>query len=121
MPGPALYARSATWRFIVDSTRNRWAMSMFVLGVFGLSVGAGTTAMKTTTDEELNDKLRQNSTLQSRILAKTQKERLQVLFDEIQQGKGADRYHAALDGKSLGCHSHGTSVGAVPIQKSDNQ
>jgi len=83
-------------------------------------MGAGSTAMKTTTDADLDEKLRKNSTLQSRILAKAQKERLQVLFDEIKEGKGAARYQAALDGKSLGCHSHGTSVNAVPIKSSDD-
>ena len=83
-------------------------------------MGAGSTAMKTTTDADLDEKLRKTSTLQSRILANAQKERLQVLFDEIKEGKGAARYQAALDGKSLGCHSHGTSVNAVPIKSSDD-
>lgn len=93
-------------------------MSLFAMGVLGVSMGAGSTAMKTTTNADLDEKLRQNSTLQSRILAKAQKERLQVLFDEIKEGKGAARYQAALDGKSLGCHSTGTSVDAVPIKDS---
>lgn len=119
MSGPTLYAKSALWRFIVDSTRNRWTMSIFGLGVLGLSMGAGSTAMKTTTDSQLDAKLRQNSTLESRILARAQKERLQVLFDEIKHGKGAERYKAALDGKSLGCHSVGTSIDAVPIKDSE--
>lgn len=121
MSGPALYARSATWRFIVDSTRNKWTMSIFALGVLGLSMGAGSTAMKSTKDADLDEKLRKSSTLQSRMLAKAQKERLQVLFDEIKQGKGAARYQAALDGKSLGCHSNGTSIDAVAIKSDDRQ
>lgn len=52
------------------------------------------------------------------VLAKAQRERLQVMLDEI-KGRSGDseaRYRAALDGRSLGTHSVGTSAGAVAIQ-----
>jgi len=57
------------------------------------------------------------------MLAKAQKERLQVMLDEI-KGGGADseaRYRAALDGQSLGTHSSGSSAGAVAIRPSTAQ
>ena len=52
------------------------------------------------------------------MLAKAQRERLQVMLDEIRGGGGAAeaRYKAALDGQSLGTHSSGTSSGAVAIK-----
>lgn len=52
------------------------------------------------------------------VLAKAQRERLQVMLDEI-KGRSSDseeRYRAALDGRSLGTHSVGTSVDAVAIK-----
>ena len=52
------------------------------------------------------------------MLAKAQRERLQVMLDEIKAGSSSseERYRAALDGQSLGTHSSGTTVGAVAIK-----
>ena len=52
------------------------------------------------------------------MLAKAQRERLQVMLDEIRGGGGAAeaRYKAALDGQSLGTHSSGSTSGAVSIK-----
>lgn len=65
----------------------------------------------------LEKELHGQSGMDARILANAQKERLQVLLDEIRQGKGGERYTAALDGRSLGTHSVGTTAGAVAIRK----
>jgi hypothetical protein len=106
-----------TWRYIVEATRNRWMMALFSVGVVAASIGLGDVAMtKTNKGESLEDELRRKSTIESRMLARAQKERLQVLFDELKEGKGAERYEAALDGQSLGCHSTGSTVGAKAIR-----
>jgi hypothetical protein len=57
------------------------------------------------------------------MLAKAQKERLQVMLDEIKDrsAHGDARYRAALDGQSLGTHSGGTSAGARAIQQQPQQ
>lgn len=66
---------------------------------------------------ELENKLRARASIDSEILAKAQRERLQVLLDETRNGEGSGRYAAALDGKSLGTHSSGTSANAVAIKQ----
>ena len=52
------------------------------------------------------------------VLARAQKEQLQVLLDEIKEGSGNERYRAALDGKRLGTRAQGTTAGAVAIRRS---
>lgn len=86
-------------------------MAAFVVGMGAASVGAGETALKTTSkgDAKLEETLRGKSTIESKMLAKANKERLGVLFDEIRRGEGGARYQAALNGESLGCHSTGTT------------
>ncbi|KAI8110030.1 hypothetical protein M9435_001710 [Picochlorum sp. BPE23] len=94
-------------------------MGAFAAVAIGVPYFIGETVMKTTNspraDSSLEEDLRKKTTLESQMLAKAQKERLQVLFDEIKDGKGAERYQAALDGQSLGCHSSGTTIGARAI------
>jgi len=86
-------------------------MGMFIVGVGAASVGAGETAIKTTSkgDAALEETLRGKETIESRMLARANKERLGVLFEEIKRGEGGRRYAAALNGESLGCHSTGTT------------
>lgn len=99
------------WRSIVGATRNPWLMATFIVGVGAASIGAGETAIQTTSkgDAALEEKLRGKSTIESQMLARANKERLGVLFDEIKRGEGGKRYAAALNGESLGCHSTGTT------------
>ncbi len=96
-------------------------MGAFAAVAIGVPYFIGDSVMNTTNspraDSLLEQDLRKKTTLESQMLAKAQKERLQVLFDEIKDGKGAERYQAALDGQSLGCHSSGTTVGAKAITK----
>ena len=55
------------------------------------------------------------------MLAKAQRERLQVMLDEIKDRSAHSeaRYRAALDGQSLGTHSVGSSAGAVAIKRGE--
>ncbi len=103
------------WRSIVNATRDRpFLMAAFIAAVGAASVGAGETAIKTTSkgDATLEDRLRAKSTIESRMLARANKERLGVLFDEIKRGEGGKRYAAALNGESLGCHTGSTGTGS---------
>ena len=113
------------WRVIVNVTRDRpYLMGAFIAAVGAASIGAGETALKTTSkgDADLEETLRAKSTIESRMLARANKERLGVLFDEIKRGEGGKRYAAALNGESLGCHSTGTTktgsrAGWIGIEK----
>ena len=99
------------WKTVVHATRSPLLMGMFIVGVGAASVGAGETAIKTTSkgDAALEETLRGKETIESRMLARANKERLGVLFEEIKRGEGGRRYAAALNGESLGCHSTGTT------------
>ncbi|GMH44940.1 hypothetical protein BSKO_12897 [Bryopsis sp. KO-2023] len=70
-------------------------------------------------EDELTKMLRGKETVEQKMLQKANKERLQVLFDEIKNKKDDQRYTAALDGVSLGTHTAGTSKDAVAIKKTD--
>lgn len=48
-------------------------------------------------DSKLEKELRSNRSIDAQMLAKAQRERLQVMLDEVKAGKGADRYKAALE------------------------
>lgn len=91
------------------------------MAAFALPAYLGDRVMHQTNGEkaesELEQKLRSRSSVDSQMLARAQKERLQVLLDEVKAGKGAERYKAALDGQSLGTHSTGTTVGVEAIKK----
>lgn len=117
-----LYHRSATWRKVVSFTaRGPLYMAGFAAAAVGIPLFIGDQIMGSTNgpkaESKLEQQLRNRSSVDSNMLAKAQKERLQVLFDEIRDGGGAARYKAALDGQSLGTHSRGTTVGAVAISK----
>lgn len=94
-------------------------MAGFAVLVFGASAFVGQGVMDKTNspqvDSGLEQRLREKTSLETQMLVKAQKKRLQRLFDEIQQGRGAERYEAALDGKTLGTHSVGTTAG-VPCK-----
>jgi len=97
-----LYARSRTWRTIVDVTRHSSLhMAGFAVLVLGTSAFLGQGAMNKTNspqvDSALEQRLRDKTSLETQMLVKAQKKRLQLLFDEIQQGRGAERYEAALE------------------------
>jgi len=118
-----LYAHSSTWRRIVDFTqRSPLHMVGFAVACFALPAYVGDRVMERTNgahaESKLELELRTRSSVDSQMLARAQKERLQVLLEEVRDGKGATRYQAALDGQSLGTHSRGTTVGAVAIKKS---
>jgi hypothetical protein len=91
-----------------------------VASMVALPLWLGGQVMETTNgpraESALEQELRSRGSVDARMLARAQKERLQVLLDEIKEGKGAARYAAALDGRSLGTHSTGTTTGAVAIR-----
>jgi len=76
-------------------------MAGFAALAIGLPAYLGQETMSKTNgrdiDTRLEDELRKKSTLETRILAKAQKARLQVLLDEVKEGRGAERYKAALE------------------------
>ncbi|KAK9816747.1 hypothetical protein WJX72_004525 [[Myrmecia] bisecta] len=116
-----LYEKSATWRKIVAVTRQSpLAMSIFGVSCFAVPYGMAKLAMWGTNPENDAAKerlLRERSSLSHQVLAKANRERLAVLLGELQRKEGGDeRYAAALDGRSLGTHSLGTSTGARSIQ-----
>lgn len=97
-----LYTRSSTWRFIVNLTKKSPAyMAVFAVIAMGVPAYLGEQVMQVTNgpkiDTALEQELRKKSSLESRMLAKAQKERLQVLFDELKEGKEDNRYRAALE------------------------
>lgn len=120
-----LYSTSKTWRRIVDAAnRSKGTMLVFAAACVGVPYFLGDQVMQSTNqaaargETELEQKLRSRSGMHAQVLAKAQRERLQVMLDEI-KGRSSDseeRYRAALDGRSLGTHSVGTSVDAVAIK-----
>jgi hypothetical protein len=48
-------------------------------------------------ESKLEKQLRSHASIDAQMLAQAQRERLQVMFDELKDGKGADRYKAALE------------------------
>ena len=86
-----------------------------------LQVMQQTNAAASRQESELERKLRSGAGLDAQMLARAQRERLQVLLNESKSsnsgsGSGEARYRAALDGQSLGTHSSGSTVGAVAIK-----
>ncbi|KAI7845131.1 hypothetical protein COHA_001336 [Chlorella ohadii] len=123
-----LYSSSKTWRRIVDATsRSAPTMLAFAAACVAVPWFLGDQVMRTTSKEaakgesELEKKLRSRQGIQAQMLAKAQRERLQVMLDEIKDrsAQSEARYRAALDGQSLGTHSHGSSAGAVAIKRGD--
>lgn len=120
-----LYSSSKTWRHIVNATgQSKGYMLAFAAACVGVPYILGDQVMKNTNEKsargesELKQKLRSRGGIHAQMLAKAQKERLQVMLDEI-KGRSADgeaRYRAALDGQSLGTHSSGSSADAVSIR-----
>lgn len=111
-----IFEHSATWRRIIAVTRDSpVAMAAFTAACFGGAYGLGKLAMAGTDSREaaLEAELRSRMTTDHKVLARAQKERLGVLLGEIERREGGDdRYAASLQGKSLGTHSSGTTVGA---------
>lgn len=117
-----IYAHSSSWRKIVAFTqKSPLYMAGFAVAAFALPAYIGDQVMERTNgpnaESKLEKELRARSSVDSQMLVKAQKERLQVLFDELKEGRGAERYAAALDGQSLGTHSSGTTTNAVAIKK----
>jgi hypothetical protein len=48
-------------------------------------------------ENKLEKELRGRASIDAQMLAQAQRERLQVMFDELKDGKGAERYKAALE------------------------
>mmetsp|Transcript_8363 Transcript_8363/g.23581 ORF Transcript_8363/g.23581 Transcript_8363/m.23581 type:complete len:124 (+) Transcript_8363:81-452(+) len=67
-------------------------------------------------DSRKEDRLRRRGGLDHQVMAKVNKERLQVLLDEVKERRGgSERYAKALNGESMGTHTSGTTVGAQGI------
>ncbi|KAK9805995.1 hypothetical protein WJX73_002350 [Symbiochloris irregularis] len=57
--------------------------------------------------------LQRRATVDNKLMARVNRERLAVLLSEAQQGDaGNERYAASLRGESLGTHRGGTTAGA---------
>lgn len=112
------------------------AMAAFTVAACGGSYFLGSFIMQGTNSEmrgspgepaagtvqtPLEEKLRKRMTTNHKMMARANKERLGVLLGEIERKEGGDeRYAAALDGRSLGTHSHGTTTGARTIRELQN-
>ena len=97
-----LLRRSSTWRRIVAVTNSSpLYMAAFAVVALGVPAYFGDKVMGSTNsasgDAALESKLRANASIDGRMLAKAQKERLQVMLDEIKAGQGGERYKAALE------------------------
>lgn len=118
-----LYSKSKTWRSLVDFTRRGpfYLAGFSVICLLGPTL-VGNKVMRTTNpndDKDLEKKLQSRRGIDSQMLAKAQRDRLQVLLDEIKGGGDGERYKAALDGKSLGTHTTGSSINAISIKRSN--
>jgi hypothetical protein len=124
-----LYEKSATWRRIVAFTsRSPLAMASFAAVTLGGTALLGARVQRATDTEgsPLEAQLRARGSVDAQMLARAQRDRLQVLLDEVRDRKagggaaaaGDARYAAALDGRSLGTHTLGTTVGARSIAPS---
>jgi len=103
-----VFLRSRAWRRMVYATRES-APAMFAFtGAMCVGFGGlGYLAMVATNpenDERKHAVLRERATLEHKVLAKVQKERLAALFGEIQNKEKGDevRWRDALDGRTTG-------------------
>lgn len=98
-----LYHRSATWRRIVSFTaQSPWYMAGFTAAAVAIPYFMGDQIMSTTNgpsaDGKLEQQLRGMGGVDAKILARAQRERLQVLLDEVKERRGGEtRYQAALE------------------------
>ena len=110
------------WRKLVAFTRRGpLYFAGFTVVAIGVPLYLGDRVMEGTNgpqaESKLEQQLRSHASIDNKMLAQAQRDRLQVLFDEVKAGHGADRYAAALNGESLGTHSSGSSADAVSIRK----
>ncbi|KAL6769960.1 hypothetical protein ACKKBG_A33035 [Auxenochlorella protothecoides x Auxenochlorella symbiontica] len=118
---------SRAWHRLVRATRESTPTLVLFVGAclsvpYFLAKAVQNSTNNPVQDGELEKKLRAGAGLDSQMLARAQKQRLQVLFDELQSpGQGEDRYKAALDGQSLGTSSSGSSVDAVAIRMKESR
>jgi hypothetical protein len=97
-----LLRRSSTWRRIVAVTNSSpLYMAGFAVVALGVPAYFGDKVMSSTNSASggaaLESQLRATASIDGRMLAKAQKERLQVMLDEIKAGQGGERYKAALE------------------------
>lgn len=90
------------WRLIVAFTRKGpLYFAAFAAVAIGVPVYLGDKVMEGTNgpaaEEKLKKALKQHSSIDAQMLAKAQRERLQVLLDEVKDGYGHERYKAALE------------------------
>ncbi|KAK9909489.1 hypothetical protein WJX75_003089 [Coccomyxa subellipsoidea] len=121
-----IWEKSATWRKLVAVTKHSpAAMATFTVAMFVVPYALGKVVMSGTNPEKesgLERQLRSRATLEHKMLAKANRERLAVLLSETEKGDaGSTRYAAALRGESLGTHSRGTTTGAQGIKEYANQ
>jgi hypothetical protein len=90
------------WRKVVAFTRRGpLYFAGFAAAAIGLPLYLGDQVMEGTNgpraENKLEKQLRSRASIDAQMLAQAQRERLQVMFDELKEGKGADRYKAALE------------------------
>ncbi|CAL5222336.1 g4685 [Coccomyxa viridis] len=95
-----------------------FTVGMCVVPYYAGKVVMAGTNMRAEEGTSLEQKLRARQTLEHKVLARANRERLRVLLSEAEQGRlgNNERYAAALRGESLGTHSRGTTVGAQNIR-----
>lgn len=114
--------RSRTWKAIIALSK---ASPTFFVGFSAATLGvsyalATLTQMGTNPvdDKKKEEMLRRKGGLTHRTMAQVNKDRLQLLLDEVRDRKGGnERYAKALNGESLGTHTSGTTVGAGSIKR----
>mmetsp|Transcript_18759 Transcript_18759/g.63883 ORF Transcript_18759/g.63883 Transcript_18759/m.63883 type:complete len:126 (-) Transcript_18759:53-430(-) len=118
-----LYEKSPAWRRFVHTLKgNPKLMASFTAGTGIVSLFVGNTVMELTNpgldqDEARKRMVSQNSSLDTKVMGAANKDRLQMLLDEVKaQAEGRsdgtaseERYKLALQGKTMGTSS-GSSV-----------
>mmetsp|Transcript_10132 Transcript_10132/g.19131 ORF Transcript_10132/g.19131 Transcript_10132/m.19131 type:complete len:119 (+) Transcript_10132:311-667(+) len=112
-----LYEKSAAWRTIVRITRD----SPLAFAAFGITVGVAipyfatdaliqfTNPEATQPESEHTRALKMRQGHETEMMARINKDRLQLLLDEVQnKNTSEDRYRASLNGQTVGT-STGTS------------
>lgn len=97
-----LYHRSATWRKVVSfAGASPLYMGGFAVATLGVSMFLGDRIMSATNgtraEEVMRERLQSRHSVDGLMHVQAQRDRLQVLLDEVKERKEGERYKAALE------------------------
>lgn len=97
-----LYHRSTTWRKVVNfAGASPLYMAGFAVATVGVFIFLGDRTMSATNgtraEELMRERLRGRNSVDGLIHVQAQRDRLQVLLDEVKERKEGERYKAALE------------------------